>query len=123
MKALIDGKAYDTSISEEISNYPRAHGEEFLRQTEGGEFFLHVSDAYLDGKLMGEKDPLDHEIYQVSAAERKKRLRLKDRIVPLTNREALIWCVKTQIPEQFVGYLLDCIDTEPTAKPERSGNP
>ena len=41
--------------------------------------------------------------------ERERRLRREDRLVLVTNNEALKWCVKTQIPESLRGYLLDCL--------------
>ena len=38
---------------------------------------------------------------------RRERIKIIDTILPLTDREAMVWCIKTQIAECFKGYLLE----------------
>ena len=40
---------------------------------------------------------------------RRERVKIIDTILPLTDHEAMVWCIETQIPECFKGYLLESI--------------
>jgi len=85
-------------------------GDEYLYQTAAGDFFLLRKIVYLDGRMMGPIENMPPELLLGTAvAARKRRTRLKEKIIPMSAREALLWCVKTQIPETLRGYLLDCI--------------
>ena len=109
-KVVIDGETYNVKSSEEIGeNIWRESGEEFLYQTKSGDFFLEITDLWIDGVRLDPMQEEPKETEELMGAARRKRVAMKSRIVPLTNRDAMIWCIKNQIPETFRGYLLDCI--------------
>ena len=83
-----------------------------------GDFFLQVASTFLDGRKL---KPWEHyrdfapELdgkpgrREIAEAARLRRLRSAKHLVPLTHREAMTWCIKTQMPECFTGYLLESI--------------
>lgn len=75
-------------------------------QTPDGAFFLWLHQVYVDGQKLG---PNDLWIDLRTDPKARSRLHCQRQIVPLTSREALEWCIKTQIPETLRGYLLDSL--------------
>lgn len=115
-RATINGRTYDTSEAEAITDYPSPDGEDALYRSAEAGFFLVSTVTYLDGRrLKPDKsvDELAPELYSGALhemrAERFRRLKVKRAIIPLTDRDALIWCVKAHIPECFRGCILDSI--------------
>lgn len=106
MRAIINGKKYNTRSAEELTMIP-GDSEECLYQTKTGDFFLHKSVTYLDGREMGCDEVMPPELQPMeAAAARKRRVSCKQTIIPMSAREALTWSIKTQTPETFRGYLL-----------------
>ena len=110
MKAIINGKTYDTEHAEEVANTPGLSTDEKLFRTKEGEFFLGTTDTWLDGRRLG-RDEDCFESYTAAGIKSfpSPRITHNKQIAPLTNRQAMEWCIKTQIPETFRGYLLDCL--------------
>ena len=75
-------------------------------QTPEGGFFLWRHQVYVDGQKLG-RNEIWIDLRRDPKA--KSRLRCHREIVPLTPREALEWCIKTQIPETLRGYLLESL--------------
>ena len=122
MRATIDGKTYDTERSKEICSNPSPDGDDYLFQTKDGRFFLQIGTTFLDGvKLRPDQDAeilapelnpfvCRNEPTEVVAARRRARVRYVRTIIPvMSDREALVWCVKTQMPDCFRGYVLEAI--------------
>jgi len=121
MKATIKGTIYDTDAAQEICNSTSPDGDDLLYRTEDGRFFLVVMSMVVDGvKLRPSEEPEDVapdlaptddslEAMLDSLPKRKGRIEVRETIIPLTDREALVWCVKTQLPQCFLGAVLDCI--------------
>jgi hypothetical protein len=120
MKATIDNQTYDTKKAKEICMEPSPDGDDYLYQTKDGRFFLLETEMFLDGvKLRPDQDPdeiapeLDVCNFKVPLSEieaqQRARIRCYQKIRPLSDRAALVWCVKTQIPACFRGYVLDAI--------------
>ena len=115
MKATLNGKNYDTEEASQIAGCDSPDGQDTLYETAEGEFFLRVGSTYLDGRKL---QPCEHP-YDLAPSlrgkgrkalqERLDRLRFEPEIVPLTERQAMIWCIKTQLPECFRGYVLESI--------------
>ena len=106
MKKTIEGKTYDTENATSIAAESTHSSYQVLYQNEEGEFFLVIHQVYVDGKRLN-----PHELW-VDLRQNPKangRLQCAQEIMPLVPRQALEWCVKTQIPETLRGYLLDCI--------------
>src|SRR4030095_5046660 len=79
------------------------------------EFFLLFQQSYLDGRKLGPEEDL-YELapdlfIRGAAVERDRRTKSVLAIRPITNREAVVWCVNTQIPKPLRGYLLDILCT------------
>jgi hypothetical protein len=122
MKAMLNGKVYDTSSAREVATDPSRDGDDALYQTKDGGFFIVETVTYLDGKKLEpwqaveDMDPeLSPELglTRPDAAPLEKRWRgrvkMRPQIHPLSQRDAMLWCIKTQIPECFRGYLLEAI--------------
>jgi len=124
MNATINGLTYDTEEAEEICMCPSPDGDDILYRTEDGRFFLQKSETFMDGvKLCPDQDPddiiganyegMDDDDFldelEKASRERERRCKTTRTIVPMTEREALLWCVKTQIPDCFRGYVLESI--------------
>jgi len=106
VKVTINGKVYDTNLSKKLAHHPTSSSDQQLFQTDSGEFFLLKLQMLVDGEKIG-----PHEIW-VDLGEkkpRKSRLCITARVIPLTNRQAMEWCIKTQIPATLRGYLLESI--------------
>ncbi len=67
-----------------------------------------VEDGSPDLRLSNELDPKAETANRI-LQRRRGRVRTSWRIVPLSDRQALEWCVKMQIPECFRGYFLEAI--------------
>ncbi|MEO8429361.1 MAG: hypothetical protein ABI651_19895 [Verrucomicrobiota bacterium] len=113
MRTEVNGKFYDTHDSEDIAIDSLPNGDNHLYQTKQGEFFLLLQQSYLDGrKLEPEEDlyELAPDLFIRGASnERDRRTKSVFTIQPLTNKEAVAWCVKTQIPKQLRGLMLDVL--------------
>ena len=125
MKATFNGILYDTDEAENICNATSRDGDDFLYQTSEGRFFLVKQSTYLDGvKLRPSESPEDvapeldsgsddledaGESWASIYSERRRRIRVTRTIVPLSDREALVWCIKTQLPDAFRGRVLESI--------------
>jgi|GEM_PF-6817484 len=83
--------------------------EEYLYRTKAGRFWLRRTVCFVDGRELGNLEPIPREVDDAPVEVRQKRLTCKESIVHMTTREAMIWCIKTQIPETLRGYLLDCV--------------
>jgi hypothetical protein len=122
MNATINGQTYDTEQAEAICNEPSPDGDDQLYRTQCGKFFLVAQNTFLDGvklKPWQTKDEIAPELsYSLenrhSSMETIHQMNLErvtstKEIIPMTDREALTWCVKTKMPECFRGYLLEAI--------------
>jgi hypothetical protein len=127
MKATIDGQTYDTEHAKEIGMADNYSQDEFLFRTKDGRFFLWRMTLYLDGAKLPPGKGLDDmapELFGFDKLEgtygeesedaiclrrRRERVKRVDTILPMTRREAMVWCIKTQIPECFRGYFLESI--------------
>jgi len=119
VKATINGKTYDTEEAKQQAEFlTYSDGDHKLYRTEAGEFFLVLSDCVLDGRRLGPLESLPPELHvsdggresrQLRDLERRRRLCWEERLLPVTELEAMTWCIKTQIPETFRGYLLECL--------------
>ncbi len=106
MRKVIGTKTYDSDEATCLAAERTQSNQQELYQSSEGVFFLLIHQIYVDGKRLN-----PHELW-VDLRKGKganSRLRCVQDIVPLTDREALEWCVKTQIPETLRGYLLDCL--------------
>ena len=113
MRTEVNGKFYDTGDSEDLAIDTLPTGDNHLYQTKQGEFFLLFQQSYLDGRKLGPEEDL-YELapdlfIRGAAVERDRRTKSVLAIRPITNREAVVWCVNTQIPKQLRGYLLDIL--------------
>lgn len=119
-RATINGKTYDTAEAESITDYPSADGDDFLYRSAEAGFFLVNTATFLDGRRLQPWQEVDELAPELSfgnleqgsdaiRAERRRRIRIEHEIVPLTDREAMVWCIKAHIPECFRGYLLESI--------------
>lgn len=122
MKATINDLIYDTDEAEYQCSDSSPDGDDTLYRAEDGRFFLEVQETFLDGvklrpgesveNLAPELDVCNNDLGESPARisrRRRKRERVLRRIVPMTEREALTWCVKTQMPDCFRGYVLESI--------------
>ena len=113
MRTEVNGKFYDTMDSEDIAINTLPTGDNHLYHTKQGEYFLLVQQSYLDGRKL---DP-EEDLYELAPdlfirgarEERSRRTKSVLAIQPVTNREAAVWCVKTLIPKQLRGYMLDIL--------------
>lgn len=106
MKAEIAGKIYDTDTATKLAGKATPSSQQDFLQTPEGDFCLWVHQVYVDGKKLG---PNDLWVDLRTTASGRSRLSCHRHILPLTPREALDWCVKTQIPSPLRGYLLDSL--------------
>ena len=106
MKVTVGNKIYDSEAATKLAAKPTQSSCQELHQTAAGDFFLFTHQVFVDGNRLG---PNELWIDLNSAADRRSRLTFGHEIIPLTHHEALVWCVKTQIPETLRGYVLDCI--------------
>lgn len=106
MKKTIGNTSYDTEISTSLAAERTQSTHQELHQTPEGEFFLLIHQIYVDGKRLN-----PHELWVDlrDASGEQSRLRCVQDILPLSHREAVEWCVKTQIPETLRGYVLDSL--------------
>lgn len=106
MKVLLEGKVYDTDSAKRLAYKATLSSHQELYQTAEGDFFLFLYQIYIDGNKLG-----PHELWvNLSPLEcGASRVSLSRGILPLKTREALEWCIKTQVPETFRGYLLESI--------------
>ena len=106
MRKKIGKHVYDTTTAKSLAAERSQSAHQELYQSPEGHFFLLVHQIYVDGKRLN-----PHELWVDlrKKSSEKSRLRCVQEIVPLTNKEAVEWCVKTQIPATLRGYVLDCI--------------
>lgn len=106
MRKKIGNRTYDTDKAKSLATDRSQSAHQELFHTADGQFFLLVHQIYVDGKRMN-----PHELWVDlrNKSSEKSRLRCVQEILPLTDREAVEWCVKTQIPVTLRGYVLDCI--------------
>jgi hypothetical protein len=120
MKATINGKTYDTEKAKEICNNPSPDGDDTLYRTPDGKFFVEVTSTFADGVQLRPDQSLEDVAPEISPGtakvwgevqyqERVRRTRTERRIIPLSDRETLVWCVKTQLPDCFRACVLDSI--------------
>jgi hypothetical protein len=118
MKAT-KSKNFNPRRAECIANDPSADGDDQLYRTRDGHFFLIVMHTYLDGRKLLHSESLEELAPEIAPAtapdleeacrQRQVRLRVERVTLPLTTKQAMIWCIKTQIPECFRSYLLDTV--------------
>ena len=106
MRKKIGNKLYDTGTAKSLAADRTQSVHQELFHSPEGDFFLLVHQIYVDGKRLN-----PHELWLDlrSKTSEQSRLRCVQEIVPLTDRDAVEWCVKTQIPATLRGYVLDCI--------------
>jgi hypothetical protein len=106
VKVQIGNKIYDTAAADSLAAYRTCSSHQELLQTREGDFFLFIHQIYVDGKQLG-----PHELWVDMRMVKRthSRLRCCQSIRPLGHREALEWCIKTQIPLTFRGLLLESI--------------
>ncbi len=103
----------------EIINDSSPDGDDTLFQTRDGEFFLITTATLLDGKRLEPGQSLEDVAPEIAVGtasnltlaqqQRLRRVKREKTRVDLTREQALVWCIKTQIPDCFRGYLLDCL--------------
>jgi hypothetical protein len=109
MKATINGVTYDDRQAEMSS----PDGDDYLCRTKQGLFFLVTESTFLDGRKLDDVPGLSIALgegvrrLRRKQEERRERSYITREIIPLTDREAMTWCVKTQMPECFRGYVLE----------------
>lgn len=106
VRTEIAGKFYDTETALKLAGKGSPSSQQDFMQTPDGAFFLWLHQVYVDGQKLG---PNDLWIDLRTDPKARSRLHCQRQIVPLTSREALEWCIKTQIPETLRGYLLDSL--------------
>jgi hypothetical protein len=106
LRVTIDGVTYDTDEATKLCHFPTPSSDQQLFQTECGDFFLLVLRLRVDGKQLG---PHERWIDLGKGRNDHSRLSVSARILPLTPKAALEWCIKTQVPAPLRGYLLDCL--------------
>jgi hypothetical protein len=106
MRKKIGNKTYDTTQAKSLAAERNQSSHQELYQSTEGYFFLLIHQIFVDGKKLN-----PHELWVdlKDTSARRSRLRCVQNILPLTNRQAVEWCVKTQIPHTLRGYVLDCI--------------
>lgn len=116
MKATIDGQTYDTEQAECVASDCGRDNDINLYQTAQGAFFLEKIECLLDGKPLppGKQAwDIDSRLGPIRSKraqrERNRRMSYRHHIWPVSARQAMIWCIKTQIPECFRGYFLESI--------------
>jgi hypothetical protein len=109
MRTTINGTTYDTEQAEAICNEPSPDGDDQLYRTQCGKFFLVAQNSFLDGVKLKPWQRPDEIAPELSFGEYLERVTLTHEVIPMTDREALTWCVKTQMPECFRGYVLESI--------------
>jgi hypothetical protein len=106
VKVTINGIVYDTDAAQKLAHKPTCSSDQQLYRQPDGSFFLLILQLHVDGQPLG---PHDIWIDLGKKAPRKSRLCLTARVKPLSSRTAMEWCIKTQIPQTFRGYLLECL--------------
>lgn len=120
MPAKINRTPYNIATATHICTEPSPDGDDSLYRTRAGRFFIEEMSCYVDGvKIRPDQSPEDvaPELAHSNMAEtsqtvhqwRLERVRYKRKIIPLSDREAMLWCVNTQIPDCFRGCVLDRI--------------
>ena len=112
MKATIRGATYDTKKAKEICTDASPDGDDILYQTKDGKFFVVLVSTFVNGvKLRPDQEPEDAapERGLMRWEQRNRRIRCTRRIKPMSDREALVWYLKTQLPDCFRGYVLESI--------------
>lgn len=118
MKTRINGK-----LATEIAMDPSPDGDDTLYRTASGEFYLEEGTTFVDGNklkpweevevIAPELDYCRGPAAQITSKieASRRRVRHVTSIKRLSARDAMIWCIRTQIPECFRGYLLESIPT------------
>jgi hypothetical protein len=106
LKITVDGIDYDTDRAEKLAHKPTCSSDQQLFRMPNGNFFLLILQMHVDGLKLG---PNEVWIDLGRKSPRKTRLCITARILPLSARRAVEWCIKTQIPTTFRGYLLESI--------------
>ena len=106
VKIQIGNKIYDTGSASSLAGHRTSSTHQELWRTPEGDFFLLVHQIYVDGRKLG---PHDTWVDLRTRPHCSSRLQCRRGIRPLKRREALEWCIKTQIPETFRGLLLESI--------------
>jgi hypothetical protein len=106
MKTIISSVEYDSDTALRLAHHATPSTDQQLFQTTEGAFFLLVLQTYVDGIKL---KPYEAWLSLGPNANHTERLGFTEQIVPLQQREALEWCIKSLIPETFRGYILDSI--------------
>jgi hypothetical protein len=121
MKVTIHGTTFNTEEVEQIATDASPVGDDCLYRTPEGQFFPVLMSTFVDSIRLGpsecpeDREPeLDYTQSWGNATRHvmkqcRARIRCTKRIVPVTDRQTLVWCVKTQIPECFRGCILESI--------------
>jgi len=85
----LKGKVYDTETAEEIGYHcgEDNNDEDTLYRTKDGHYFVRSWRNFLESGSWIQTT----------------------RLVPISEREAMIFCIKTGIPKRFQGYVLSSI--------------
>lgn len=105
------GSEVDLETAEQVAEDPWLSGHVKLFRTGDGKFWLETREIWVDGyRLRGDVDPQDVYIETGIVNPRlDPRVDRRKHVQPMTPRQALEWCIKTQIPETFRGYLLESL--------------
>ncbi|MBU6402712.1 MAG: hypothetical protein KGS61_20515 [Verrucomicrobia bacterium] len=106
MNKLSDNRTRGADRTRRLARFSTLNTEEELWQKTDGGFLLRISETYFQGRRLG---PLEGWRELGIKHLPDDRLHTGIRVLPLTKRQALEWCVRTQIPETFRGYLLESI--------------
>jgi hypothetical protein len=106
LKPQFDSKAYETGKGKRLAKLSTLNSEETLYQTPEGGFYLLITETFFKERKLA-----PFEDWRRLGVTRLPDDRLHDeqRRISLSPRQALEWCVRTQIPETFRGYLLECL--------------
>jgi len=106
MKKVIDGISYDTEKDKCLAEKTDYYGMSWsLRQTRSGNFYIHEACYYVSGK----RKPygMDIETFAPGCIIRDVHPRFRNdveerhSIKPITRSQALVWCIRTQMPRTF----------------------
>jgi hypothetical protein len=106
VKTTIGGIEYDSEASKKLAHKATSSIDEQLHITTDGNYFLLILQVMVDGKPLG---PYESWMDLRQGGKGANRLSVGERILALTHRQTIEWCIKTQIPSTLRGFFLESI--------------